>query len=194
MKRIEPAADRLRASLTFVILLCLSASVAASAEVLDLDGRKVNPFRLPADAYVFFFVQASCPISNRYAPEMRRLFQMYGQGPTRFFLVYVNSGETSEAIGRHLEEFGLNLPVLLDPEHRIVRRAGAKVTPESSVFSSAGELLYRGRIDNRYFELGRARPAATRFDLEEALRSLQGGEKPEFRETEAFGCFISDLQ
>lgn len=186
--------DRSRTPLCLLIALFFSAFVVASVEVRNLEGRNVDPFQLSADAYVFFFVQMNCPISNRYVPEIRRLFQMYGQGGTRFFLVYVNPREAGGEIERHLEEFSLTLPVLLDPEHHMVRKSAADVTPECSVFSSTGDLLYRGRIDNRYFGLGRARPAATRFDLEEVLQALRKGETPEFRETEAFGCFISDLR
>jgi len=40
----------------------------------DLEGKSVNPLAdSSAKAVVFIFTRADCPISNRYAPEVRRL-------------------------------------------------------------------------------------------------------------------------
>jgi hypothetical protein len=53
--------------------------------------------------------------------------------------------------------------------------ARATITPEAAVFLPAGANLrevYRGRIDDRYLELGRERPAATRHDLEQAILAV----------------------
>ena len=75
----------------------------------------------------------------------------------------------------------------------LVRRAGATITPEAAVFGAAPEPLYLGRIDDRYVDFGKARPEATRHDLEQALDAvLDGRPVPEPR-TEAIGCFIADL-
>src|SRR5262245_62043492 len=47
---------------------------ATGASFLDLEGHRIHPFQADdAKAIVFLFVNADCPISNRYAPEVRRL-------------------------------------------------------------------------------------------------------------------------
>ena len=47
-----------------------------------------------------------------------------------------------------------------DPEQALVKFAGATVTPEAAVVAG-GRVVYRGRIDDRYVDLGRERPAPT---------------------------------
>ena len=55
--------------------LRLSAATAPSLRLPDLDNRLVDPFQTAADtrAIAFLFISVDCTISNRYAPEIRRL-------------------------------------------------------------------------------------------------------------------------
>ena len=54
-------------------------------------------------------------------------------------------------------------------------------------------ILYRGRIDNRYVELGRYRPEASVHDLHDALSAVVAGREVERPETIAIGCFLPEL-
>src|SRR5436190_5313008 len=46
---------------------------SSALSVFDLSGHPVDPFAAPgAKATVFIFISTDCPISNRYAPEIRR--------------------------------------------------------------------------------------------------------------------------
>ena len=166
----------------------------ARDSVLDLAGRAVDPLAASgAPAVVLLFTRTDCPISNRYAPEVRRLYERFHGRGVRFWLVYPDPDIAVEDIERHLSEYAYPLPALRDPRHVLVRRAGATITPEAAVFGSAREPLYLGRIDDRYVDFGKARPEATRHDLEQAIEAvLDGRPVPEPR-TEAIGCFISDL-
>ena len=79
-----------------------------------------------------------------------------------------------------------------DPQLALVRFTGATVTPEAVVVADA-RVAYRGRIDNRYVELGRERPAATERDLFDALSAIVAGKPAPHKATPAVGCFIADL-
>jgi hypothetical protein len=79
-----------------------------------------------------------------------------------------------------------------DPKLALVKFAGATVTPEAVVVV-AGKVVYRGRIDDRYVDLGRERPAPTRRDLFDALTAILDGKPVPLAKTQAVGCFISDL-
>ena len=57
-----------------------------------------------------------------------------------------------------------------------------------------GELIYLGRIDDRYVDIGKARPEATRHDLEEVLVAVVAEKSIRRRETKAVGCTIEDLK
>ena len=165
---------------------------------LDLAGRQVEPFQTTnAKAIVFLFVRTDCPISNRYAPEVRRLQEKFAARGVIFRLVYPDPDTSIEAIRQHIKEFEYTLDVLRDPQHALVKMAGVRVTPEAAVFVTEGNgrrMVYRGRIDNRHVAFGKARSAPTTRDLEDVLEAIIKGERVTATTTPAIGCFISDLQ
>src|SRR5436190_3763064 len=65
------------------------AKSAGETQALDLDGRPVDPLAATnAAATVLIFVGCECPISNRYAPELRRLHDKFSPRGVRFWMVY----------------------------------------------------------------------------------------------------------
>ena len=81
-----------------------------------------------------------------------------------------------------------------DRDHALVKTAGATITPEAAVFDARQRLVYRGRIDDRFVELGRERPAATQHDLRNALTAALAGKPVSPSHTQAVGCFIADMK
>lgn len=141
---------------------------------------------------VLIFTRTDCPIANRYAPEIERLFETYSPRGLEFLMVYPEAGVDNRSIDHHRAEFGLRLPAVADPTHRYVKFAQATVTPEAAVFLK-GRLVYRGRIDDGYFSLSKARPGPTRHDLEDVLRAILSGKSLQFRTAQAIGCAIEKL-
>ena len=143
---------------------------------------------------VLIFVSADCPVSNRYAPEIKRLHDEFTARGVRFRLVYPNPLDSEATISRHLQEFGYPPIADRDRDHRLVKLAGATVTPEAAIFDARQRLVYRGRIDNRFVEPGRERPAATEHDLQDALTAALAGKPANPSRTQAVGCFIADMR
>ena len=196
----HPGPGLLAAAVLAGLGLIVSSAVAAeqAAEspprLLDLEGRLVDPLTAETPApTAFVFVRTDCPIANRYAPELRRLHDDYAGQGVRLFLVYADADETPEIIREHLAEYGHSAPALRDVHHDLVRRTGVRMTPEAAVYSPAGTLVYRGRIDDRHVEYGRSRPRATRTDLRDVLDRLVAGETPALTTTRPVGCFIAPL-
>ena len=144
-------------------------------------------------AVVLLFVRTDCPISNRYAPELQRIYQKYSVKGVDFRLVYPEDDLTADKAERHQKEYGYSIPILLDGGHEYVARARVRFTPEAAVFIHS-QLVYLGRIDDRYVDIGKARPEATHHDLEEVLAAVVAGKSVRFRETKAVGCAIENLQ
>lgn len=167
---------------------------AEPTALVDLDGRPVDPFADGAAATVLLFVRSDCPISNRYAPEVRRIWSEFTERGVSFHLVYADPAEPVATIRRATEDFAYPFPARRDPEQRMVARVGATVTPEVAVFDAARRLVYRGRIDDRWASLGRPRAAPTRRDLVEVLEALVAGERLVPRTTRAIGCYIPRLE
>ena len=143
---------------------------------------------------VLIFVSTMCPVSNRYAPDIKRLHDEFAARGVHLRLVYPNPLDDEAAIGRHLQEFGLPRIGQRDAEHILVRRSGATITPEAAVFDADERLIYLGRIDDRFVELGRERPAPTEQTLRNALGALLAGKRIAARRTQAVGCFIADMK
>ncbi len=161
-----------------------------------LDGKRVAPLAAHPEvrATVALFVRTDCPISNRYAPEVRRIHEAYAGRGVAFWLIYPDPDTRNEAIRAHLEEYDYPIAALKDPEHAFVVHAGAEITPEAALFDSDGKLVYLGRIDDRYIDFGKARPEPTTRDLARALDALLEGRAIENDRTKAVGCFIGDLR
>jgi hypothetical protein len=175
-------------------------TVAAAANVPavrlpDLDNRPVDPFLAgeSAPALVFLFASVECPISNRYAPVVKRLYESYAKQGVAFWMVYPNPSDSPAAIREHLKAYDYPVHALRDPRHELVKLAGAVVTPEAAVFDRSRALAYHGRIDDRYVSIGVERPMATRHDLADALSATLAGRRPVEAPGPAVGCFIADF-
>ncbi len=190
--------SRLRLFTCFAAIALLSPAAPArpaTLELRDLEGRLIDPFAgKKAEASVFIFLRTDCPISNAYAPEIRRLQQKYLSHGIAFWLVFLDRDQLPATIKKHLAEYDLSCPVLRDSRHELARVAGARVTPEAAIFKSTGERFFVGRIDNRFITFGKARPAATIHDLDDALAALLAGRQAPRSTGPAIGCFIDDLR
>ena len=182
-----------------LLVLCglLSACAHAPRPSRDLAvpnaaGQLVHPFAHSTQrAVVFVFLANECPVANRAIPELRRLHAALGPRGVTFWFVHPNGDESDESVRRHAAEYELPGMPLRDPGRKLVRFTNVKVTPTAVVLSPAGDVLYRGRIDDRYAALGQARPAPTRHDLERALEAVLAGRNPEPAETPAVGCHLA---
>ncbi|MBI3403754.1 MAG: hypothetical protein HY048_20265 [Acidobacteria bacterium] len=187
----------LAAFLVGMLALGPSAHAAPQVRVLAVNGgQKVDPLAAPAGikAIVFLFTSTDCPISNRYAPEVRRLATTFGPKGVTFRLVYPNPAETAAAIREHMTAFAYAgvAQAFRDPTLDLVKFAGATITPEAAVVA-AGRVVYRGRIDDRYVDLGLERPAATTHDLGDAIEAILTGQPVRHPTTQAVGCYIADF-
>ncbi len=109
-------------------------------------------------------------------------------------MVFPDSTESDAAAGAFLKEYKLPGKALLDRKHVLVQRARATVAPEAAVFAPGGKLVYHGRIDDRYVDVGKARPAAQVHDLENAITATLAGKPVEHAETRAVGCYLADIE
>ena len=113
-----------------------AAPAAPSVHLTDLDNRIVDPFASSsnAQAIAFIFASVSCPISNRYAPDIRRLDETFSAKGVAFWLVYPNPMESPAEIRAHLKDFGYPMRALRDPRHELVKLTKVAMTPEAAVY------------------------------------------------------------
>lgn len=148
----------------------------------------------PAKARVLIFARTDCPLTDRYAPELRRLAAEFAPQHVVFELVYPDRTETASAIQAQISQYNLPGTWVRDPSAKLVKEAHVTVAPESAVFDARGALMYHGRIDNRWVDFGKARPTATEHDLEDAIRAVLAGQPVPHPETRAIGCSLADVE
>jgi hypothetical protein len=162
--------------------------------VLDLEGNTVYPLKKsPAKATVFLFLAMDCPISNRYAPEIRAIHKKYAPKGIEFRLVYPDPGTSVAEIRKHMIEFNYPMGAYRDPELSLAKFSRVRVTPEAAVYNAAWNEVYRGRIDNCYEGFGQSRPAPTVRDLRRVLDALAAGKPLSPMSTKAVGCYIPGI-
>jgi hypothetical protein len=176
-----------------LLVLTLPSLLTAQKTALHLDGTPADVLLEAAGKpVVLIFVRTDCPISNRYGPVIQRIGSEYS-AQVALWLVYPNKTASAEKIRRHEREYGYKLPALRDPQHALVTLAQVQVTPEAAVFDSKHRLLYHGRIDDLYQDFGRARPAATTHELDDAIQAALSGKTPP-PNTPGVGCYIADAE
>ncbi len=149
------------------LLLAVAAMLPGRAEEIVAAGDVTA--RLPAvedgwmKATVLVFLAHDCPIANVLVPEMNRIVGKSATQSVAFYFVYAE---------------------------RDLADAGARVTPEAAVFSRAGAVVYRGRINDLFAAPGQKRAEPTTHDLRAALDAVLAGKAPPAATTPATGCFI----
>ena len=176
------------------VMLCgaLSLLLAASTglRVPLLGGGKAQVF--PSDAakgVVVFYVITGCPNAQAYVPEMNRIAKVYGPKGWRFYLDNTDLSPDPKRMRKDARQFGYAFPTLYGSA-QLVKLGRATNSPEAAVFSPAGALLYHGRIDDRFYALGKARLAARTHDLRDALDEIDEGEAVKHPVTPVVGCIL----
>ncbi|MFN8855322.1 MAG: redoxin domain-containing protein [Planctomycetaceae bacterium] len=157
-----------------------------------------NPEAKPVSLYDFkqaqviavTFLNTSCPVSNQYLAILNDLQAKYRDQPVQFVAINSHAGDTPEAIARHAREYGLEFPVLCDPQQVAADIFGATRTCETFLLDPQRRVQYQGRIDDRY-GYGAQRDEPTRHDLALAIDELLANRKVEVPRTEVAGCKLT---
>ena len=165
-------------------------AVPVALPLEDPSGHAVEPLASKGQkATVLFFLTTECPVGNGYAPEIARIVRDYRQQGVVCYGIY--AGEKPAEITRHLHDYRLPLTALLDPERHLAKLTGATVTPEACILSPGGEMLYRGRIDDRAIKPGTVRVEPRVRDLRLALEAVLSGKPVALKFTKAIGCYLA---
>jgi len=157
----------------------------------DINGEEHAPFEDDATiATAFVFVSTDCPVANAFQPTLTQILEDYSGEGIRFFMVHSSARVRKQEVVDHASDYRIRIPVVLDANQKIARMLQAKVTPEVIVVDRAGQVRYRGLINNLYAGYGKKRRAPTEHYLTDALDALIAGEPIVHAVTKPIGCFI----
>ncbi len=145
-------------------------------------------------ATVYLFLSVNCPISNGCLPTLNRLHAEFRSKNIEFVGVVPGANATADEVEAHQGEYGIRFPVVWDQKHALCRRFAATHTPQVVVVSAKNEILYSGRVDDRFAHIGQQRLAIRREDLRETLNDLVEGRPIAVSRTEPVGCVIESAE
>ena len=159
---------------------------AASSSDTEVTNRR-------ARAKVYLFLSVNCPISNGSLPTLNRLHEEFSAQNIEFVGVVPGANATADEVEAHQQEYGVRFPVVWDRQNKLGRRLGATHTPQAIVVGVKHEILYSGRIDDRFVDLGKQRQAVQHADLRNALNAIVEEQPIVVSRTKPVGCAIESV-
>lgn len=148
-------------------------------------------------AAVVFMVQGNgCPIVRTALPDLTAVRAQFAERNVAFLMINANLQDDRDRIRAEAEEWGIDLPILVDETQAIGRQLQLTRTAETLLLTppaTAGaewRLAYRGPINDR-LSYGRQRAAANEHYLATAIEAVLAGEEPAVAARDAKGCLIS---
>ncbi len=139
-------------------------------------------------AVALVFLSSECPISREYVPELNRLATAFADQPVKFLGVICEPGINRAHAVQFQQEFKIAFPLLFDGSGELAAALQPTHVPQAFVLDAAAEVVYRGRIDDQYGDLGKKRPAATKHDLAESIAAVLDDKTVEVASTTPVGC------
>jgi thiol-disulfide isomerase/thioredoxin len=187
-------------SLAGVLLAVLSLSTQADIRgefdrwPLQAIGSTTEPPSAGANGTVVVVLATQCPISRRMIPPLNELAAKAASQQLNFYGVISDDFTDVEAAAQFQREYKLAFPLFLDSSVTVAETLRSEIKPEAFVFTATGELAYRGRIDNRFAEVGKLRNYFDQHDLADAMTAVAAGETPRTNQTSPVGCVYHQWQ
>ncbi len=150
-------------------------------------------FTQPKDSItVYYFLGEDCKICQYYTPTMIDLYDTYQSENLNFVGLFPNHFSSPDSISVFKEKYGI--PFTLKKEFFLTKTKefDVKITPTVVVYNEyEKKVIYKGRIDDSYYKLGRRRQVITSRELEDVLDLIVNGKNVDVPSVEPIGCFIS---
>jgi len=141
---------------------------------------------------VNFFMLDECMISQKMTSYINDIYEEYNGEKFQFMAYFPNATSKPEKIKSFVDKFKFATPYQTDFDKKRAKTLGASRLPEVVVKDEKNDvILYRGRINNLFDEIGTRRRVITQHDLINVLKAIQNKEKISTKETTAIGCLIN---
>lgn len=169
----------------------VNSQTMSSFELRDAFGNLYSSQELLGEhrLVLFVFLGCECPLVRLYADRLEELARRFAEQGVAVVGINSNAQDPPTKIARFVRETGVTFPILKDPQSRIADDFGATRTPEAFLVSSAGQVLYRGRIDDQ-FGVGYRRPSIDNAYVEDAIVNALAEKPVSTFKTDPMGCLI----
>lgn len=184
-----------RLSLLAVVAALLATTVSAKSvdgfTLADQSGADRSLFDDGNAWVVVLMVQGNgCPIVRNALIDLASVREHFGGEPVRFLMINSNLQDDPVSIRAEAEEWGIDLPILVDDTQEVGEALALTRTAEVLVIDSRSRsIAYRGPINDRLV-YERQREKADSHYVVDAVTAVLAGEQPAVRSVAAIGCLI----
>ena len=140
-------------------------------------------------ASVFVFLLPDCPACENYALTLNTLSLKFKANGIQFYGVFPPFVKAEE-IKKYKNDYQVKFPLLVDNNKELLHAFDAHIAPEAFIVSETTWLLYRGRIDDWFYAVGKKKLVISKHELEDALNDIVAHKKVAVSKTQPVGCII----
>ncbi len=185
-------------SALLVLLLGVQAYALAPQErvenfhLLDEQGASHELYYYSDMKAVVVMVQGNgCPIVRNAMPRFKELRDEYAAQGVQFLMLNSNLQDHRASISQEAEEFGYDIPILIDDSQIIGESLDLVRTGEVFVLDpKTWAVTYYGALDDRLTYENQKQEASEHY-LQDALDNMLAGEAVAVASTDALGCLIN---
>lgn len=180
-----------RLLLAAVPAACATALPVESFALLDQRGMRHDLAEHEDAKAVVLMVQGNgCPLVRNAVHDLRAVRDRFQKEGVVFLMLNANTQDDAESIRAEVEEWGFDLPVLVDETQAVGKSLALTRTAEVLVLTPAWRVAYRGPVNDR-ITYEHQRPAADNHYLADALAAVVAGERAPVEQVDAPGCLIN---
>jgi len=157
----------------------------------DLDNKLISfSGQKEFKATVIVFLLSDCPASQSYTLTLNKLSKKFRNDKIQFIGVFPGKFSTDEEMKDFRQLYKISYPLLKDPEMLLAKSLNATIVPSCYVVNDGGNVIYKGRIDDWLYALGKKRQVVTENNLNDALNSIVNNLPVKKSETVPIGCIL----
>jgi thiol-disulfide isomerase/thioredoxin/mono/diheme cytochrome c family protein len=132
-----------------------------------------------------------CPIVRNAMPRFQELKEQYSDQGVQFLMLNSNLQDNRQTVAREADEFGYDIPVLIDDTQIIGESLDLIRTGEVFVLDpQTWSVVYHGALDDRLTYENQKQEASEHY-LKDAIDAQLAGKPVEVASTDALGCLIN---
>jgi peroxiredoxin len=141
-------------------------------------------------ATVIIFLLSDCPASESYTLTLNKLSEKYSEKNISFAGVFPGTFSSDEELVKFRDRYKIRFTLLKDPSYVLAKKLDAQIAPSCFVIDKKGNTIYKGRIDDWLYALGKKRSVIKVHDLENALKAVLSNKPVAIKETNPIGCIL----
>ena len=146
-----------------------------------------------AKAVVLYVQGNSCPIVRKSINTLNEIEEVYKDKGVQFFMINSNLQDTRESIAKEAQEFGIDMPILVDEDQLVAEILDIQITAETYVIDPEDwSILYKGPVNDQ-LGYGSDRGAASQNYLTDVLDKTINGLEIEKLYRPTKGCAVTRM-